>query len=454
MESKLGFHIQQRRPGWPNVIADAVPAVVKSLEWSIVDEWIPDEQTDPNKIARARKWKEYKVFLLGRHVAPAQGLERPADRAFEFWNGLLDALTGGDRGKDQQVLARMRLFDAWEGFNEVGAGDATAIANLARFDAALAHYFHSEGMRYACGGFSMTKPSLEEWPRYCEALLDAVAVGRGERPDFLHLHEYWYPPAAWEELLQPDGEFDAAKMRQVTHGYMLHWRELYQHPDTPREMKLPVIISECGWDQGWPQQVGFRQSPRTDEDYLKWLVWYDQELQKPLEGIDYVVGAAIFTYGHEAKWASFEIDQWQERGILDGLRTYLREQNQSPHPWAWQAAWGPGEPQAEESHYVLLAQNCSLLWRRALEKYLEIFKATSGQSVDDAVRLTARRQHITLVGTAGSPFGLPRGWEDEIRRRNPGALIDRMEARNHFELRRVAERRAARQDRYGEHDRD
>ena len=452
--SKLGFHIQKRRQGWPNVIADTVPALVKSLEWGILDEWIPEEQTEPAKIERARKWKEFKVFLSGRYATSMQILERPEDRAYEFWNRCLDAFTGGDRDKRQEVLARMRLFDAWEGYNEVGAGDATAIANLGRFDAALARYFHAEGMRYAGGGFSMTKPSLEEWPRYCDALLEAVSSGHGERPDFLHLHEYWYPSDNWGDLLLPDGSIDADKMRQATQGYMLHWRELYQHADTPREMMLPVIISECGWDQGWPQQAGFRQSPRSDEDYLKWLIWYDQELQKPLDGVDYVVGAAIYTYGHETQWTSFEIDQWQGRGILDKLRAYLREENLSPHPWAWQVAWQPKEPEIEESHFVLLAQNSSILWRHALDKYLDTFKVTNGQSLDDAVRLAAKHHHITLVGTAGSPYGMSKEWEDEIRRRNSKIIIDRMEAASVSELCRVADRRAQRGDRYGEHDRE
>jgi len=452
--SKLGFHIQKRRQGWPNVIADTVPALVKSLEWGILDEWIPEEQTEPAKIERARKWKEFKVFLSGRYATSMQILERPEDRAYEFWNRCLDTFTGGDRDKRQEVLARMRLFDAWEGYNEVGAGDATAIANLGRFDAALARYFHAEGMRYAGGGFSMTKPSLEEWPCYCDALLEAVSSGHGERPDFLHLHEYWYPSDNWGDLLLPDGSIDADKMRQATQGYMLHWRELYQHADTPREMMLPVIISECGWDQGWPQQAGFRQSPRSDEDYLKWLIWYDQELQKPLDGVDYVVGAAIYTYGHETQWTSFEIDQWQGRGILDKLRAYLREENLSPHPWAWQVAWQPKEPEIEESHFVLLAQNSSILWRHALDKYLDTFKVTNGQSLDDAVRLAAKHHHITLVGTAGSPYGMSKEWEDEIRRRNSKIIIDRMEAASVSELCRVADRRAQRGDRYGEHDRE
>jgi len=414
------------------------------------DEWIADEQTDPVKIRRARKWAEYQVFLLGRHLTTSQHLDRPEDRAWEFWNHMLDELTGGDRTKDGQVLDRMRLFNAWEGYNEIGTGPD--IENLGRFDAILCHYFHDTGIRYACGGFSMTQPTLDEWPLYCQALLDEVASGRGELPDFFHLHEYWFPRDNWGELLDDDGSINAARMRQATQGYMLHWRDLYQHSETPAEMKLPIIISECGWDRGWPNQVGFRRSPRSDEDYIRWLIWYDQELQKPLDGVDYVVGAAIYTYGHDWRWESFEIDQIHGRGILDDLRVYLREANIEPHDWPWQASEEPEEELVEESHFVLMAQNSSIAWRHALDKYLDTFKVTNGQSLDDAVRLAAKYHHITLVGRAGSTYGMPQEWEDEIMRRNSRIIIDRMEASSVTELRHIADGRAERGDRYGSND--
>ena len=96
MGSKIGFHIQRRRRGWPNAVADAVPAVVKTLEWSIIDDWIPEEQSEPAKIQRARKWQDRNVFLLGRHPMRSQYLDSPADRAFEFWDRMLDDLSGGD----------------------------------------------------------------------------------------------------------------------------------------------------------------------------------------------------------------------------------------------------------------------------------------------------------------------------------------------------------------------
>jgi hypothetical protein len=230
---------------------------------------------------------------------------------------------------------------------------------------------------------------------------------------------------------------------------MLHWRELYRQPDTPPAIKLPVIISECGWDQGAPRQVGFRASRRSDLDYLRWLFWYDRELQRPLDGKDYVVGAAIFTYGHQSRWASFEIDRMEGRDVLGPLCAYMRECNLAPHPREWEKLGGQPEPEAQESHYVLLAQNANVAWRHALDRYLETFKATNGQSLDDALRLGAAKHHITLVGSGDSELGVPRDWEWEILRRKPDVLLDRMEAHSVTELRRVATARAERDDRYG-----
>ena len=450
MPSKLGLHIQRRRSGWPDTIADATPSVVKSLEWAIIDDWIAEEQGNAIKRARAAKWQGQNVFLLGRHAVPEQHLDKPLDRAFAFWNRLLDAKTRGRYARRPAVLERMRLFDAWEGYNEIGTG-ADAF-KLGQFDAYLAKRFHDEGMRYAGGGFAMTQPTLDDWPLYCQGVIETAVTGDGDRPDFLHLHEYWYPNETWPELLTEHGLIDAAKMRAATQGCMLHWRQLYQLPETPRQMKLPVIISECGWDQGWPQQVGFRKSGRPDIDYFRWLVWYDQELRKPLDGIDYVVGATIYTYGHTYQWSSFEIDQQGGRGVLDMLRDYMSKENVDPHPLDWQAAWERADaenPETAESHYVLLSQDIHFAWRQALEKYLDAYKCTNGQSLTDALCLKARRHHITLVGRADVVGGVSSQVEAHLREQHPEILVDRMDARDPAALRALANRRAERGDRFG-----
>ena len=451
MPSKLGFHIQRRRHGWPSVIAETTPALVKSLEWSIVDEWVPEEQTEPDRLERATRWTEARTFLLGRHRSLAQHLDDPIARAGEFWRQMLHELSGGNSEAERSILDRMRYFDAWEGYNEIGTGPD--IEALGRFDAALAHQFHGEGIRYACGGFSTGNPSLEDWPRYCAALLDEVASGRGDLPDLLHVHEYWFPDHEWDELFERAGPLDVDRMREATKGSMLRWRLLYEHADTPQELRLPVIVSECGWDMGHPQ-VGFRRSYRTDEDYFRWLVWYDQELQRPLDGVDYVVGAAVFTYGHEQQWASFEIDRQHGRGVLDLLRRYLADENQAPHPRDWEAA-SPGHDSAgpyESGHFVLMSPRIGQGWRQALVPYLQAFRATNGQALEDALLPLNKRLHITLVGGTGTAGAVPAEWEGEIHRRAPHIVIDRMAAKTTLDLQRIVDQRIARDDRYGEHD--
>ena len=451
--SKLGLHLQKRRHGWPQVVADTTPALVKSLEWGIIDDWISAEQSDPIKIEHAHRWQSQHTFLLGRHVTSLTP-ENPAQSATAFWDEMLDQLTGGDINKRGQVLGRMRRFDAWEGLNEIGTG--AAIYALGQFDAALARIMHSHGLRYAGGGFAMTQPTPSDWGVYCDALLDAVSQGQGELPDFLHFHEYWYPDTSWPELLDAKGAIDADKMREATRGCMLHWRDLYACADTPRAMRLPVIISECGWDQHRPAQVGFRASELSDADYAAWLIWYDQELQRLLHDTDYVVGAAVFTYGHEARWESFEVDQVQGRGVLSDLMAYLRLANKEPHPQRWRAIWeaspGHGQLPDGETHYVLFGPRITSAWRHALDSYLGTFQATNGQSVLDATRMAGVEHHITLVGAADAELGVPSAWEREIRYRQPSVAMDRMHASSVWALRQIVARRVRHGDRYGQQD--
>jgi len=452
MTSKLGVHLQVLPQGWSDFVAEAKPAVVKSLEWGIADEWDPETIDDPEKRAKAQIWKDHKVFLLGRHVVSEQYLENPADQAVYFWQRLMQEKSGNGTLSEDEVLRKMRIFDAWEGYNEVGTGSGPEPRNLGVFDAHLARIFHEHDLKYAGGGFSMTHPTLDEWMRYCEGLLVEVEAGRGEIPDFLHLHEYWWPRIAWENLLNPDGSLDEEAMYEATTGYALNYRKLYESPITPDEMKLPLIISECGWDQAYPEQIGWAESGLPAVAYMQYLRWYDKELQKPIEGKQYVVGATIFTYGHHPRWESFELDKRGPDGLkpIDLLRNYLAAENTEPHAWDWMPK--PKEPLAEVSHYVLMAQEISIEWRHALDNYLQTFRVTNGQSHDDALRLAAKEHHITLVGAPDAPMGVPQEVEDYIRRVKPEVLIDRMNVHTAEELKILADMRVERNDRYGAHD--
>jgi len=106
----------------------------------------------------------------------------------------------------------------------------------------------------------------------------------------------------------------------------------------------------------------------------------------------------------------------------------------------------------DRSHFVLMAQEITRTWRRALERYLQTFRATSGQSLDDALRLAATEHRITLVGSPEVPCGVPQEVEDLLLSTHPGILLDRMSARTSAELKELADRRAERNDRYGVRD--
>jgi hypothetical protein len=106
----------------------------------------------------------------------------------------------------------------------------------------------------------------------------------------------------------------------------------------------------------------------------------------------------------------------------------------------------------DRSHYVLMAQETALSWRQALERYLHTFRVTSGQSVDDALRLAATEHRITLVGSPTSVYGVSQEVEDHILNTNPDVIIDRMSAKTSAELKDLADMRAERGDRYGARD--
>ena len=57
--------------------------------------------------------------------------------------------------------------------------------------------------------------------------------------------------------------------------------------------------------------------------------------------------------------------------------------------------------------------------------------------------------HITLVGSAGSTYGVVQGVEDYIREHGPEIEIDRMMATNAEELKQVADERVASGRRFG-----
>ncbi|MBC7264222.1 MAG: N-acetylmuramoyl-L-alanine amidase [Chloroflexi bacterium] len=100
------------------------------------------------------------------------------------------------------------------------------------------------------------------------------------------------------------------------------------------------------------------------------------------------------------------------------------------------------------SHYVLMAQNIPVSWRRALEKYFDTFKCTNGQSHDDAMAYRGKTHYITFVGAPDCEYGVPQEVEDYIKERAPDVQTNRMMARTAEELAAIANDRAERGNPY------
>jgi hypothetical protein len=305
MNSKLGLHIQVRPPHWKAFLKAARPCIVKSMDLHVEDEW-------EDLIAEIRAetgWPDFDIFLLGRVQVP-QSLGLSSRRRIET----LDNPEASAQALWAEIQARTQhpeVFDAWEGYNEIGTGSVEEIKRLARFDAELARILHDNGLQVAMGGFSVTQPRLSLWPYYYETALPHA--------DYLHLHEVSWPT-----------------MQKGVGARCLYYRALYAV--LPEELRRPVIISECGLDRKVDEPTaphgGWKESGCTAAEYMAQLAWYDRELQQD----DYVIGAAIFTYGATSDWASFDVyqeEQGQPAGMLKRLQETLAQRNTEPHRRWW-----------------------------------------------------------------------------------------------------------------------
>lgn len=257
IHSKLGIHMQTTWPGWLDWVGAVKPRIVKTMVLGDPNEWFKAKERSPG------------TFFVGRLMLNKQPLDDPERHAREFWERL------------RPYAEPLReVFDAWEGYNEIGQESQEEIERLARFEAERARIMHDAGFegRVAVGGFSVGNPELNLWEHFFPALQEG---------DFLHLHEY-----------------SAPRMTNGQGWYCLRYRKVYQR--LPKELRKPLIISECGVDRGVlgsGTRGGWRALGLRPEEYMYDLEWYDDELQDD----DYVVGAAIFTAGSFASERSFDI---------------------------------------------------------------------------------------------------------------------------------------------------
>jgi len=170
------------------------PAVVKLVDPSV----------DFKRRVRAQIGQD--ALLVVRFYEAEQRLDTPSTDARNWYSRHV-----------AQMLAMSDPMVAFEGYNEIGDGQASAYA---QFEATRLGLMHAAGFRAVVGNFSVGTPDLPTWYTY-RPMLDAMKEG-----DFLGLHEYW-PDAAGIDNRWWCGRWDLV----------------------PEIRMRPIIVTECGRDQ-------------------------------------------------------------------------------------------------------------------------------------------------------------------------------------------------------------
>lgn len=306
--SKLGLFLTQYEPIVLEMLNQAKPALVKTLE------------IDAN-FAKGIKDASPTTILVGRLVLGQLNLDiDPIPLAHEFVNKLLPLATDP---------TRMAAFDAWEAYNEPVADTPDKIKRLADFEAERTRLLAEAGIRSVVGNFAAGHPPLELWPDFSPALAAAQQYN-----GYLGLHEYSAPVMQYRAgSLQPAGD-----PPQGDEGWLtLRYRKAYRrYLESLGFGTLPCLITECGVDglirprpgpeeaQGWQDFVdtwianGLRNDPPGV--YMDQLIWYDENLQQD----DYIKGAAIFLAGtSDEQWQSYNLLGQGAGRMIELLTQYL-----------------------------------------------------------------------------------------------------------------------------------
>lgn len=304
-------------------------------------------------------------------------------------------------------INRYRLIDAWESYNEClpPTDDTTLYEAYDRFQVAFAERLRAAGLEPVAMNFGAGQYLGEDWVRYFPRTLETYT--------YLGFHEYDWP-TFWR--LHQEGV-------QAGNGGMwlaLRYRRIMDPVRQAYGNKHTAVITECGLTQavypGRPD-VGWR-AELSEEQYWESLRWYNDELLKD----DYVLGALIFVVGATAPWHSFET----LGGIIDRI-----------------AALNPPAGISYRSHYVLFPQGAPWAWYDASRHYFLRFRCTRGESPDDAAKVHGDLGHtITCVNIPAEEIAY-------LRRLNPTAEIDRIEAETTAELFAIMKWRADNNRRFG-----
>lgn len=177
----------------------------------------------------------------------------------------------------REQYERAKYVEAWCGPNEPPVGNAAQRQALNRFTVRFNQLMHAHGYKTVVLNCSVT------WPMDGTARDFVRAVQGG---DYLGLHEYGRPT-----MMDGAGDF------------CLHYREVVAELLAAGLTKPPkVIIGECGIDDG--QRHGWKTFAKTEDEYIRQLLWYAREINKDA----YVVAAFVFTAGPSG-WNDFEVTE-------------------------------------------------------------------------------------------------------------------------------------------------
>ncbi len=289
--SKLGLAVQRfSSPQIMDVIQAGKPKVVKIIDdlgsAGVVKERVP------------------KTIVVGRISVDYDF------RALHDKNGRDAARHAADFiARNMDKYTANTSVDYWEGYNEPLIESADMMADYAAFEAERVKQMVALFCKCCVGNFSTGTPPLERWGGFVPALQAAQQHG-----GCLGLHEYSAPVMQFgfgRNQLDPAGDAGDEGW------YTLRYRQVYRR-HIPADLRLPLIITECGVDgliqpRPGPGGAGWRDfgaywkqnniAPNGVTGYLDQLTWYDEELQKD----DYVIGATIFAAGGAGDTGSYDV---------------------------------------------------------------------------------------------------------------------------------------------------
>lgn len=233
----------------------------------------------------------------------------------------------GDPKQEAQAFVMRHLetyqlnpaVDYWEGINEPDI--MGKMPWYAEFEAERVRVMAQHGFKTAVGSFSTGVP---EWDEF-EQFLPAIRAAK-QHDGILTLHEYDAPT-----MDRTVGAGLPGKPNHPDRGVLaLRYRWWYEDFLKPRDLVIPLVISEAGVDglvadrpgpsdgRGWKHFQDYWIGEGLGHDpydiYIRQLRWYDDQVRQD----DYVIGWTVFTAGAMG-------EDWESYDITDMLRHIAHE---------------------------------------------------------------------------------------------------------------------------------